>query len=268
MAGGCIVPRAPGLYAFAVHGTRMGFTLVLDCADEVLRKCQQVVEAQGTPMLHAVIGTITSKAAFVCVEFVMLVHEFARRFAVRPVTGTNPQDYVQLMVVLRATRCEDGSWRTAAPCTPIVSTQPCHAPGSNNGKHCNRFTGPDFGKMCERACRDAGCTGPACRSGFKRLWCSDCDVSCYCSTDCMQEASEAHQAICKKAQAQRALLGFARCCSVCGLPDGTGGCKMLRCSGCKAVRYCSKECAARGWKAGHKEHCAAKKKKSTKSATS
>jgi hypothetical protein len=33
------------------------------------------------------------------------------------------------------------------------------------------------------------------------------------------------------------------------------GVKLQRCSGCDAARYCGKECAKAGWKAGHREEC-------------
>ncbi|KIZ02583.1 hypothetical protein MNEG_5374 [Monoraphidium neglectum] len=41
------------------------------------------------------------------------------------------------------------------------------------------------------------------------------------------------------------------------LAAGVDGVKLQRCSGCDAARYCGKECAKAGWKAGHREECKA-----------
>ena len=34
-----------------------------------------------------------------------------------------------------------------------------------------------------------------------------------------------------------------------------GGLKLMSCSLCKSVKYCSRECQAAHWKAGHKQDC-------------
>ena len=48
-------------------------------------------------------------------------------------------------------------------------------------------------------------------------------------------------------------------CTSCGLdPIREGGDNGLKvCSGCKMVRYCSRECQKEHWRAGHKRECAA-----------
>ncbi|KIZ06258.1 hypothetical protein MNEG_1703 [Monoraphidium neglectum] len=48
-----------------------------------------------------------------------------------------------------------------------------------------------------------------------------------------------------------------RACATCGKAAGEDGVKLQRCSGCDAARYCGKECAKAGWKAGHREECKA-----------
>ena len=40
-------------------------------------------------------------------------------------------------------------------------------------------------------------------------------------------------------------------CGSCGLPKPD----MKKCSRCKTVVYCSKECQIKDWKAGHKHAC-------------
>jgi hypothetical protein len=48
----------------------------------------------------------------------------------------------------------------------------------------------------------------------------------------------------------------SKSCAVCGSTAGRGGAKLLGCGGCKAVRYCSKECQLQHWKhGGHKDNC-------------
>ncbi|MCL7026115.1 hypothetical protein MKW94_003246, partial [Papaver nudicaule] len=39
------------------------------------------------------------------------------------------------------------------------------------------------------------------------------------------------------------------CCSVCGNPANS------RCSRCKSIRYCSRDCQIQHWRAGHKLEC-------------
>jgi MYND finger/HECT-like Ubiquitin-conjugating enzyme (E2)-binding len=41
------------------------------------------------------------------------------------------------------------------------------------------------------------------------------------------------------------------CCHVCRKED----CKLLRCSGCRNVQYCSKACQVKDWKDGHRRVC-------------
>jgi len=48
-------------------------------------------------------------------------------------------------------------------------------------------------------------------------------------------------------------------CQECG-KHASDGMRLLKCSECKAVHYCSRECQRIDWKAGHKEEC---QKKST-----
>jgi hypothetical protein len=44
-------------------------------------------------------------------------------------------------------------------------------------------------------------------------------------------------------------------CAFCNQP-AQAGMKLFKCSACKSVRYCSKECQAQHWKAGgHKQEC-------------
>ncbi len=45
------------------------------------------------------------------------------------------------------------------------------------------------------------------------------------------------------------------CCTNCGLKAGTGPTKFSKCSQCKAVLYCTKECQAAHWKKGHRWDC-------------
>jgi hypothetical protein len=48
-------------------------------------------------------------------------------------------------------------------------------------------------------------------------------------------------------------------CAACGRTAAQAGVpKLLACGGCRSVRYCpAGGCAAAGWKAGHKDQCAA-----------
>ena len=43
-------------------------------------------------------------------------------------------------------------------------------------------------------------------------------------------------------------------CGACGAPNGAGGKKLLKCSQCHSVHYCSRDCQRASWKA-HKPEC-------------
>ena len=47
----------------------------------------------------------------------------------------------------------------------------------------------------------------------------------------------------------------SKACAVCGNKAGAGGAKLMRCGGCKVVRYCSRGCQVQDWKDGHKDRC-------------
>lgn len=58
---------------------------------------------------------------------------------------------------------------------------------------------------------------------------------------------------------QRRLCSYTECFEVEGRPEEKDGGKpkhFMRCSKCKVVAYCSVECQAKHWKAGHKSQCA------------
>lgn len=40
-------------------------------------------------------------------------------------------------------------------------------------------------------------------------------------------------------------------CAECG----AGGCRLLRCSSCRAIAYCSEACSARHWRSEHRHQC-------------
>lgn len=44
-------------------------------------------------------------------------------------------------------------------------------------------------------------------------------------------------------------------CAFCGRVEDKGGPKMQFCSRCKCMYYCSRDCQAKHWKAGHKKTC-------------
>ena len=46
-------------------------------------------------------------------------------------------------------------------------------------------------------------------------------------------------------------------CRAAQVPDYTLSQRLQLCGGCKQARFCSKECAKRAWKNGHKMECAA-----------
>ncbi|KAI8472886.1 MAG: hypothetical protein J3K34DRAFT_519422 [Monoraphidium minutum] len=47
--------------------------------------------------------------------------------------------------------------------------------------------------------------------------------------------------------------------TVCGRATALDGGRLLVCTGCRSVRFCSEECQKLGWKGGHKAQCAALK---------
>ena len=47
-------------------------------------------------------------------------------------------------------------------------------------------------------------------------------------------------------------------CAVCTATVAHGGGKLLKCAGCKTVRYCSTDCQKRHWRSQHKEECTRK----------
>jgi hypothetical protein len=53
---------------------------------------------------------------------------------------------------------------------------------------------------------------------------------------------------------QLELAEFARLCHACCKPED-GATKLLKCSACGCVSYCSSACQKSDWKAGHKQVC-------------
>jgi hypothetical protein len=53
---------------------------------------------------------------------------------------------------------------------------------------------------------------------------------------------------------QLELSEFARLCHACCKPED-GATKLLKCSACGCVSYCSSACQKSDWKAGHKQVC-------------
>jgi len=95
------------------------------------------------------------------------------------------------------------------------------------------------------------------------LFCGRCRLAKYCSKECQTEHfRNGHKADCKANVAQKkdfhdnylqSLLGCdAPGCTRLQQEDGSA-CK--QCSGCKYMKYCSKECQKAHWKAGHKHEC-------------
>jgi len=44
-------------------------------------------------------------------------------------------------------------------------------------------------------------------------------------------------------------------CANCFKERGENNANLLRCTGCRLMHYCSKDCAVKHWKAGHKKDC-------------
>ncbi|XP_034299521.2 uncharacterized protein [Magallana gigas] len=84
------------------------------------------------------------------------------------------------------------------------------------------------------------------------LRCSQCKEVYYCSRDCQRgHWREGHRERCKEETTYSEFTSTDAVCGFCSMKTN----QLKRCSGCKDVSYCSKECHKQDWSRGHKNNC-------------
>lgn len=84
------------------------------------------------------------------------------------------------------------------------------------------------------------------------LKCSRCKEMYYCSRDCQRgHWREGHREDCKEEIKYTDFTSTDAVCGFCCIKTN----QLKKCSGCKDVSYCSKECQKQDWSRGHRSNC-------------